>query len=376
LAENNEPPPKNDILVSLGLTPPDSPSKTGSDDPGLAVLRAKLQAAFRGFYLYPQFDAIARRTRLQQRLIAASDANCIAFKSELYAVQAWFNFGTGSAALATTAAGAIVTDAPTARLLSGIGSAITGFRAEGNDDFFRKMYFEAISQAIDSKRLQLRTDMVGLLSRTIDEYPVEAAIADAIRYNNACSLVEGVALVQHAVSVSDDPAGLVAFRDAMSRAGYSSSIILHQSGALGAPGSSGSIQTGQASGGPAQVKTWLAQLSAEATLAENALASDDPARQSKIAAIEKSKSTLVSTTPDNSDPNQAWTGAVLPYITQLTNLSANYDVLLGRMRVAQTEEDRQHITSLLSTNDSDAASVLAVVKQEIDDVTASFPTSP
>lgn len=198
-------------------------ASSAEGDKALIKERIRLEGAFAAFYSSendPYGTPAARRDRLQNRLIMASDQNCTTFAQTLYGVQASTNFVLGSLATGLAGSGAITTNQQTARLLSGLSGIATGIRSEANEDFFRKQWVEAILKAIETSRNKMKTDMQASAAQSIIVYPVEAAIADAIRYNAACSLVAGMKEVNSAVSMADDPAGVRAFRDAFKQAGY------------------------------------------------------------------------------------------------------------------------------------------------------------
>jgi hypothetical protein len=211
-------------LVGLGEA-----HSANSKDDVLARERMKLEAALAAFY-DPRNDAFGspadRRDRLQQRLIFASDANCATFAQTIYGTQASSNFIFGGLATSLAGAGAITTNEQTARLLSGLSGIASGLRTEANEDFFRKQWMEAVVKAIDTSRGKMRVDMTTRKDQSISAYPVEAAIADAIRYNGECSLVAGMKEVNAAVTIADDPAGMKAFRNTFRQAGYSVGLSL------------------------------------------------------------------------------------------------------------------------------------------------------
>lgn len=194
--------------------------------------RLRLEAALIAFYdpaNNKYGSTVDRRTRLQARLISASDTNCGIFGETLYGTQALANFSFGTVATTLAGAGAIVTREDTARLLSGASGIVTGVRSEMNEDFFRRQWVEALLKAIESSRDKKRGEMAGRIGDPISRYPVEAAIADAIRYNNECSLVAGLKLVNQAVVIADDPAGMRAFRETYARAGFDAAFNISAS---------------------------------------------------------------------------------------------------------------------------------------------------
>lgn len=188
-------------------------------------------------------DAVSqqrRRNEIQERLIAASNSACREFTQHLNTYQAYTNFFLGTAAVGTGAAGAIVTAVVAARALAGVTGALAGTRAEFNSDIFAKQIVTTIVQAIDKSRqaylVKLRgsevesaveqatsvsaaenagrkqsaegpgaTEIAGKQSLPVEKYPVEAAIADAIYYNDLCSLDKGLQTLTQSLEAAGNP---------------------------------------------------------------------------------------------------------------------------------------------------------------------------
>jgi len=227
------------LLTLLGFQEANSAS---SKNDLLMRERMRLEAALAAFYDSRNNtfgEPEDRRDRLQDRLIGASDANCATFAQTIYGTQASSNFLFGGLATSLAGAGAITTNEQTARLLSGLAAISSGLRTEANEDFFRKQWMEAVVKAIDTSRDRMRADMAIRKAQSISDYPVEAAIADAIRYNGECSLVAGMKQVNSAVNIADDPAGMKALRNTFRQAGYKVDFNLQdrgdEPGVAGAP---------------------------------------------------------------------------------------------------------------------------------------------
>jgi len=211
----------------------------------------------------------ARRNYIQERLIAASNSSCSTFEQNLNGLQSWTNFGLGTASLGAGAAGAIVSSAVAAKALAGTAGALSGTKAEFNNDIFLQQLVPSITLAIDTARskylLTLRGSKVeqanlvteatstattsahktptatptqtetptpfptpkamntptatptpatsqvttsstipGKQSLSPAEYTVEAAVADAITYNDLCSLNKGLQQVSLSLSQTND----------------------------------------------------------------------------------------------------------------------------------------------------------------------------
>jgi len=184
-----------------------------------------------------------RRNAVQERLIAASNSACREFTQHLNTYQSYTNSFLGTAAVGTGAAGAIVSGVVAARALAGVTGALAGTRAEFNSDIFAKQIVTTIVQAIDKSRqsylIKIRgsevegtaeqatststgaaadsagpkkaaqepgaTEIGGKESLPIEKYSVEAAIADAIYYNDLCSLDKGLQTLTQSLSTAGNP---------------------------------------------------------------------------------------------------------------------------------------------------------------------------
>lgn len=138
------------------------------------------------------------RNQVQDRIVAASNQACAEFKRELKALDARTNFILGSLTTAVAGAGAIFSGG-TSQALSGVASILSGVRAEFNEDYFQMLTIQVITDGLEKKRQEIYTKVLDDREKGLTEYPVERAIADAIRYHDNCSLVAG--LEQAALSI-------------------------------------------------------------------------------------------------------------------------------------------------------------------------------
>jgi hypothetical protein len=323
------------------------------------VERLRLELALRSFYRTdPVFGSQEdRRNRLQQRLVAASDTNCAIFAENLYATQASTNALFGSAATALGGAGAIVTGVDTARLLAGMSGIATGLRAEVNEDYFRNLWVEALVKAIETDRDQRRVDMTEHAALSISKYPVEAAIAEALRYNGACSLVSGLKDVNQAVVIAADPAGLKTFNDTYRRAGFDSkfNLSVNSNGTNNRLASAAPLAS--ASGALLEIATEEAVAgAAKADATGRVAAMLDGAPKTKAQAdldaaavrIDQTKSPLKS------------------YVDQLTALQASYTTLTTALAATTEAQTRSDTQDQMQANDAAAQLIktpaLAVIK--------------
>lgn len=186
----------------------------------------EIELAFNGFYssAYGTLDIIQRRNRVQDRLIAASNQACLEFKRHIHRLQAEGNFGFGVLSVITGGAGAITTATSAARILSGVTGILSGARAEFNQDFFARFTATVLTKAIDNRRDELIRKLQTPRASDIAAYTVEMAIADALVYNDSCSLVSALQVTDTALTVAEDP-GIKRLNEVLLSANISPSVL-------------------------------------------------------------------------------------------------------------------------------------------------------
>jgi hypothetical protein len=313
--------------------------------------RIRLEKAFNGFY-DPQYrtygTAEQRRTRVVGQLVAASNTNCGIFLQTLHGVQGTTNFVLGSVATATAGAGSIVTARDGARILAGVASIISGVRAEANEDYYRNVLSDVLEKAIDSNRSDTLKALDDRAGDPITTFPVEEAVALAITYNDQCSLVAGLSKITTSVALSDDPAGLRAFRNVFAKAGYSPKINI-----------TGLTDTGLATvagKGPMQAMAAMAQATVKGDIAR--LQAHANSAKAQIKAVDPTAST------DPIDKLVAQfqapgSGAIATVMKQIDDLKTQYDALAASLASANSD-DQDKIDRLLRANDYAAAQAFAV----------------
>jgi hypothetical protein len=355
-----------DLLRLLGLRVETARDREGAQ--AIALERLRLEAGFEAFY-EPDGRRPGtpedRRTRIQQRLITASNQNCGAFAQTLYGTQATVNAVFGSAATIFGGAGSIVTGVETARLLSGLSAITNGVRAEINEDYFRHQWVEALVKAIETDRSRLLDAMALRQTDSISKYPVEAAIADAIGYNNACSVVEGLKAVNQAVVIADDPAGLKAFRDTYGRAGFNAQFTITGSASPGAAAS------GRLSGSDAAITSTLAVAEAVSQAAEaetNALKQADKLNIPDDLAAAKQEIADAFAQIDIKDVKSP----LYDYNTQLRAYETKHDQLVVQLAAATTAAGRQSLQDQLTANNAAADAIRQAALSLIQAATGRF----
>lgn len=358
-------------MGSLGVLKSNVSVRKDSEDLEEIVERLRLETAYYAFYRTEQQPGQRiedRRYRVQQRLMGASDMNCGIFTQRIYGIQATGNFALGSIATGVGGAGAIVTQVNTARLLSGLSAITSGVRAELNEDFFRKQWIEALVKSIENERNRLRTDIEARSAKTISEYPVEAAVADAIRYNDACSLVSGLKEVNRAVAIADDPAGMRAFREAYERAGFDAKF----SATVTSDGNKLSNRlrprtSATASVGLSETSGDIAEAKAIAVETKARLDGFAPAPGDLVAAKAKIDALVL----ELYDTTASTYGIRLkPFADQLTKYRDDYATLQGSLAGASTPDAAERIKELMRANDAAAEIVRRAARDVVVTTTA------
>ncbi len=181
-------------------------SPSGTNSLAEATPQERINTAFRDFYGNPSSDSLElRRNRVQERILASSTQRCAAYTRFLKQFESEVGFGLGAIATSLAGAGAIFTPATTVRALSGAAAITSGVNAEYSDKLFARLTIQVITKAIDSRRSDLYKEIKSQQSHTIQEYPVEAAVKDALYYHGACSLLSGLEQAATSIERASNP---------------------------------------------------------------------------------------------------------------------------------------------------------------------------
>lgn len=182
--------------------------------------RRRLECAFASFYEEQDEERLElRRNRVQDRLIAASNQRCADYKQHVRRFDSTNNIALGGLTTLSAGLGAILTHVGTVRALSGAAAITSGFRAEMNQTYFQEHTIQVLSSGFERRRAELREEMETKRKgdRTaIEHYTVESAVADALEYHDACSLIAGLEEVAHSQKRAADP-GLEQIEAALER---------------------------------------------------------------------------------------------------------------------------------------------------------------
>jgi hypothetical protein len=161
-----------------------------------------------------QDGAIRGRNLVQNRLMAAAERRCGRYIQFLRSDNTSTNFAFASAAGVLSTLGALISHEQSARTFSALGGMTSGLRAEYNNEFYSNLAISVIIRGITEKRRSLREDLEHKQQTTsYDRYDIAAAIRDAVEFDAACNVVNGLETANEAVQRLNEPG-----RDAMNRA--------------------------------------------------------------------------------------------------------------------------------------------------------------
>jgi len=146
-----------------------------------------------------------RRTQVQERLVAASNAQCGEYKRHLRDVPAPAG-PTATGSLARAAMAGLGMAAPPVAVVKGLSDAVTAVRASstpvapsGGEDLGRRV----VLLGIDTHRAALLQAIRVRQREGMDGYPIQTAVVDALTYHDACSEVGGLDAAVGALVQSD-----------------------------------------------------------------------------------------------------------------------------------------------------------------------------
>nr|VFK40752.1 MAG: hypothetical protein BECKSD772F_GA0070984_10708 [Candidatus Kentron sp. SD]VFK46388.1 MAG: hypothetical protein BECKSD772E_GA0070983_10728 [Candidatus Kentron sp. SD] len=199
----------------------DVPRDCGDIDKGQrtcdAEAKKELQDAYEAFYRYEYEgygDLELRRNRIQDQIILASQQRCNLFKTFIKRVDTKTKSFTGSMATLLGGMGAIFTPASTARALSGSSAIFSGIGAEITQAYFSNVATHVIVPGIEAQRKTIRDAIGEKQLASIQDYPVEMAIADAVSFHGACSIDVGLKAAGNAIKEVRNP-GLATMNKAL-----------------------------------------------------------------------------------------------------------------------------------------------------------------
>lgn len=164
----------------------------------------------------PTKNLMYERNRIQDHLIMVSNDMCEEYKTVLKRKQSNANFFYGLTSVLAGAAGSVAAGARAASNWAALSGGATAVRAEHNQDYYADMAAQVITKGIVIKRRVIADAIQCAREQPEKDYTIERAIADAVIYHGACSLVGGLESLDHVVSTLNVNVGT----DALSASQY------------------------------------------------------------------------------------------------------------------------------------------------------------
>ena len=147
-----------------------------------------------------------RRNGVQDKIIAVSTSRCNVFKTFLRRQQADGNFYLGSATTVAGVLGALLPGARDVRNLAGAAGILSGIQAEFNQSYYSNLAAQVIIEGIDLRQSQLKEKLyAGARDKSVANYTMEAAIADALVFDGSCSALTGLIVAQDSIQQVSRP---------------------------------------------------------------------------------------------------------------------------------------------------------------------------
>ena len=149
------------------------------------------------------------RSRLQGAIIVYSHGACSEFRMRLFAIHGARKVLFQGSALLLSGAATAVTGNVAKTVLSALSAGVLGTDETIDAHFLQNAAITGILNTITSERKQALIDMRQKQGREITEYSVQAAVADAVRYNRLCSLTEAISIMSNATQKKNMNANVI-----------------------------------------------------------------------------------------------------------------------------------------------------------------------
>lgn len=137
-------------------------------------------------------EYIYRRNDLQERLINASNQRCSAYIRTIVSSKSQTQMGWTGLATLLSGAAAVVPHALTAKALAAGSTVSTGLLSTYNEAYVNNLAVTVVSSGISKQRESILNSISSFKAMSLSDYPVNAAIADALAYHAACNIISGM----------------------------------------------------------------------------------------------------------------------------------------------------------------------------------------
>lgn len=147
-----------------------------------------------------------RRNGVQDKIIAVSTSRCNVFKTFLRRQQSDGNFYLGSATTVAGVLGALLPGARDVRNFAGAAGILSGIQAEFNQSYYSNLAAHVIVEGIELRQAQFKEKLYSSArDRSVADYTMEAAIADALVFDGSCSALTGLIVAQDSIQQVSRP---------------------------------------------------------------------------------------------------------------------------------------------------------------------------
>ncbi|MHA6913915.1 hypothetical protein ACQUJO_12335 [Ralstonia pseudosolanacearum] len=144
------------------------------------------------------------RNEMQERIIAASNQRCMAYVKMLLSSKSQAQTGWTSLSLLLSGAASVVPGVQAAKVLAAGSTASTGILSTYTEAYFNNITIGVISAGITKKRQLILQEITNSQKSNLIDYPINAAISDALNYHSACNIIAGLEVAQQAVAGAAD----------------------------------------------------------------------------------------------------------------------------------------------------------------------------
>jgi hypothetical protein len=146
------------------------------------------------------------RNSVQERMMAASVSRCNVFKTYLQRKQSDFNFNLGLATTVAGVLGAIIPGVNASRNLAGTAGILSGTQSQFNQSYYSNLAANTVIRGIDSRQAAIQKQIRSFgQPKSIADYPMEAAISDALYFDGLCSAYVGLQEAENSIRLVANP---------------------------------------------------------------------------------------------------------------------------------------------------------------------------
>lgn len=154
----------------------------------------------------------AMRNAVLASLVGASDDACNEHLKSIYGNEAGWNIGLGTLAALFGGTAAVVGANAAKSNYAAAGTFFGGERSLSNEVVYKNQLVPAIHYKIIEKRQEKRGALFARFGANATDYPLRAAVADAIQYHYSCSFMEGMQWALREGTTNSDDAKLARAR--------------------------------------------------------------------------------------------------------------------------------------------------------------------